>query len=127
MIVAVVPSTAGSILQTAVCTDALSAGTGRLAHGVRVRVYNQREGGTMPSYDLGLLITLNIVLTLAGITLAVIGVWSMIRHVTREHDDTRQTVREVAEIQREVAFMIRRQYGDIDRDLQEIKDLLGGR
>jgi len=27
---------------------------------------------------------------------------------------------------REVAFMIRRQYGDIDRDLQEIKELLGG-
>jgi hypothetical protein len=27
---------------------------------------------------------------------------------------------------REVAFMIRRQYGDIDRDLQEIKELWGG-
>ena len=33
----------------------------------------------------------------------------------------------MATITREVAFMIRRQYGDIDRDLQEIKDLLGGR
>jgi len=31
----------------------------------------------------------------------------------------------IAGMTREVAFMIRRQSGDIDRDLQEIKELLG--
>jgi len=38
---------------------------------------------------------------------------------------TRAT-RDIATMTREVAFMIRRQYADIDRDLQEIKDLLRG-
>ena len=80
----------------------------------------------IPNYDLGILITLNIALTLIGITIAAIGAWSILRHVTREHNDTREIVRDVARMQREVAFMIRRQYGDIDRDLQEIKEMLGG-
>ncbi len=69
----------------------------------------------MPNYDLGILITLNIALTLIGITIAVIGVWAIIR-----------VVQNVGTMTQEVAFMIRRQYGDIDRDLQEIKELLGG-
>ena len=80
----------------------------------------------IPNYDLGILITLNIALTLIGITIAAIGAWSILRHVTLEHSDTREIVRDVAQMQREVAFMIRRQYGDIDRDLQEIKEMLGG-
>lgn len=80
----------------------------------------------IPNYDLGILITLNIALTIIGITIAAIGVWAILRHVTRENNDTREIVRDVAQMQREVAFMIRRQYGDIDRDLQEIKDALGG-
>ena len=80
----------------------------------------------IPNYDFGILITLNIALTLTGITIAVIGVWAILRHITREHNDTREIVRDVAQMQREVAFMIRRQYGDIDQDLQEIKQLLGG-
>lgn len=69
----------------------------------------------MPNYDLGLLITLNIALTLIGITIAVIGIWAIVR-----------VVQNVGTMTKEVAFMIRRQYGDIDRDLQEIKELLGG-
>lgn len=73
----------------------------------------------IPNYDLGLLITLNISLTLIGITIAVIGVWAIMREL-------RTSTREITQITREVAFMIRRQYGDIDRDLQEIKELLGG-
>jgi len=80
----------------------------------------------MPNYDLGILITLNIALTLIGFFVAVIGVWSILRHVSRENNDTREAVRDVAQMQREVAFMIRRQYADIDRDLQDIKELLGG-
>ena len=73
----------------------------------------------IPNYDLGILITLNIALTLIGITIAVIGVWAIMREL-------RTSTREITQITREVAFMIRRQYGDIDRDLQEIKEILGG-
>jgi len=73
----------------------------------------------IPNYDLGLLITLNIALTLIGLSIAVIGVWAIMREL-------RQSTREITTMTREVAFMIRRQYGDIDRDLQEIKELLGG-
>ena len=73
----------------------------------------------IPNYDLGLLITLNIALTLMGLSIAVIGVWAIMREL-------RQSTREITQISREVAFMIRRQYGDIDQDLQEIKELLGG-
>jgi len=80
----------------------------------------------MPEHDLGLLMTLNIGMTLSGILAAAICTWVITRHVTRATAGIDQSVREVAQIQREVAFMIRRQYGDIDRDLQEIKDLLGG-
>jgi len=84
----------------------------------------------MPNYGLGLLITLNITLTLAGILLCFACAWAVIQlssRSTRELSDSiREGIREIAQIQREVAFMIRRQYGDIDRDLQEIKEMLGG-
>jgi hypothetical protein len=73
----------------------------------------------MPSYDLGLLIALCIGLVLIGLLVAVFGIWMIMRQAA-------QSTREISQIQREVAFMIRRQYGDIDRDLQEIKELLGG-
>ena len=73
----------------------------------------------MPNYDLGLLVTLNSALTLMGLSIAVIGVWAIMREL-------RQSTREITAMTREVAFMIRRQYGDLDRDLQEIKELLGG-
>ena len=52
--------------------------------------------------------------------------WLIVRHLTLATRDITHEVREVAEITRTVAFMVRRQYGDIDRDLQEIKELLGG-
>ena len=80
----------------------------------------------MPQHDLGYLITLNIGLTLIGLLAAMIFTWLIVRHISRENGDTQGIIREVAQIQREVAFMIRRQYGDIDRDLQEIKELLEG-
>ena len=73
----------------------------------------------MPNYDLGILLTLNIGLTMTGLLIAVIGVWAIMREL-------RQSTREITTMSREVAFMMRRQYGDIDRDLQEIKELLGG-
>ena len=73
----------------------------------------------MPNYDLGLLITLDIGLALLGLLLTFVGIWAILRQMGRN-------TRELATITREVAFMIRRQYADIDRDLQEIKDLLEG-
>ena len=73
----------------------------------------------IPNYDLGLLIALCIGLVLIGLLVAVFGIWMIMRQ-------SAQSTREISQIQREVAFMIRRQYGDIDRDLQEIKELLGG-
>jgi hypothetical protein len=80
----------------------------------------------MPAPELSFLMLLGIGMTLSGILITAISCWAIIRHVTRENNDTREIVRDVAQMQREVAFMIRRQYGDIDRDLQEIKELLGG-
>ena len=73
----------------------------------------------MPNYDLGLLITLDSGLALLGLLLTFVGIWAILRQMGRN-------TRELATITREVAFMIRRQYADIDRDLQEIKDLLEG-
>ncbi len=80
----------------------------------------------MPNYDLGILITLNIALTLIGLSIAIIGVWAIMRELKQSTRESRGGMREITQITREVAFMIRRQYGDIDRDLQEIKELLGG-
>ena len=73
----------------------------------------------MPNYDLGLLISLDIGLALIGLIFAGMVYWSITRHLT-------QATTEITTMTREVAFMIRRQYADIDRDLQEIKELLGG-
>jgi hypothetical protein len=80
----------------------------------------------IPNYDLGLLITFNIGLTFTGILLAIAGVWVIIRQSINSTQEITQQTREIAEMHREVAFKIRRQYGDIDRDLQELKELLGG-
>ena len=65
--------------------------------------------------DVAKLLSLNIGITLSVLLALVAGVWAIIHEM-----------RGIAQITREVAFMIRRQYGDIDRDLQEIKALLGG-
>jgi hypothetical protein len=54
------------------------------------------------------------------------GIIYLVIHFTRFARGMDANQREMATMVREVAFMIRRQYGDIDRDLQEIKELLGG-
>jgi len=79
-----------------------------------------------PNYDLGLLITLNISLTIVGILAAAIGLITMGLMLGRQLREIHATGERIAGMTREVAFMIRRQYADIDRDLQEIKELLGG-
>jgi hypothetical protein len=76
----------------------------------------------MPEHDLGLLITLNIGLTLTGILAAMIGVWAIIRQNVR----SQEIVLHVAEIAERIDARLHRQYTDIDRDLKDIKDLLEG-
>ena len=73
----------------------------------------------MSHNELATLTVFGIGLTLAGILLCFACAWAIIGQSTRSTTG-------IAQITREVAFMIRRQYGDIDRDLQEIKELLGG-
>jgi len=73
----------------------------------------------IPNYDLGILITLDICLALIGLIFSGMIYWRISYHLS-------EATKEITSMQREVAFMIRRQYGDIDRDLQEIKELLGG-
>lgn len=75
-------------------------------------------------------IFINIGLAILGLIVTFMGVWAILlqmgrnaRELAQEH---REGIREIAQMTREVAFMIRRQYGDIDRDLQEMKELLGG-
>ena len=80
----------------------------------------------MPNYDLGLLITLDIGLALLGLFGTFVGVWAILRQMGQNTRELTEGRRDISTIQREVAFMIRRQYADIDRDLQEIKDLLEG-
>ena len=87
----------------------------------------------IPNYDLGMLMTLDIGLAILGLILTFSGIWAILyqtqrntREIAEGMRDISREVREVGQIHREVAFMIRRQYGDIDRDVQEIKELLGG-
>ena len=80
----------------------------------------------MPQYDIAMLITLDIGLVILGLLLTFAGIWAIIWQLQRNARESREGMREISQITREVAFMIRRQYGDIDRDLQEIKELLGG-
>jgi|GraSoiStandDraft_32_1057276.scaffolds.fasta_scaffold1653557_1 hypothetical protein len=69
----------------------------------------------IPNYDLGLLITLNVSLVLIGFFVGVIAVWMILKQGTH-----------VAEIAERIDLRLRRQYGDIDRELRDIKEMLGG-
>jgi len=80
----------------------------------------------MPQYDIAMLITLDIGFAILGLLLTFAGIWAIIWQLQRNARESREGMREISQITREVTFMIRRQYGDIDRDLQEIKDLLEG-
>jgi hypothetical protein len=84
---------------------------------------------SIPNYDLGILITFNIGLTMIGILGAMIGVWAILRQNIRMAEIVERTSRSterVAEIAERIDARLRRQYTDIDRDLQEIKEMLGG-
>ena len=81
---------------------------------------------TIPTSDLGMLMTLDIGLAILGLLMTFICALAIVWQAQRNTREITAQTREIADIHREVAFMIRRQYGDIDRDLQEIKELLGG-
>lgn len=75
----------------------------------------------MPNYDLGILITLNIGLVLIGFFVGVIAVWMILK----QGNHTAEIAERVAGIAERLDARLRRQYADIDRDLQDIKDALG--
>jgi hypothetical protein len=75
----------------------------------------------MPNYDLGILITLNIGLVLIGFFVGVIAVWMILK----QGNHTAEIAERVAGIGERLDARLRRQYADIDRDLQDIKDALG--
>lgn len=54
------------------------------------------------------------------------GIIYLVVHFTRfaRHMDANH--REMAGMARDIALMVRRQYADIDRDLQDIREMLGG-
>lgn len=72
----------------------------------------------MPQYDLGLLITLNIGMTLTGILVAVAGLWMIVRQANANTAYLADSTRCVAEIAERIDARLRRQYPDIDNDLQ---------
>ena len=75
----------------------------------------------MPNYDLGILITLNIGLTLTGILAAMIGVWVIVRqniHLAGITERISASTERVAEIAERIDARLRRQYPDIDDDLR---------
>lgn len=69
----------------------------------------------IPNYDLGLLITLNIALTLIGVFIAIIGVWSIMRQNIR----SQEIMLNVARIAERIDARLRRDFPDIGGDLGE--------
>jgi len=83
----------------------------------------------MPEHDVASLLSLNIGITLSVLLAGVIGVWAIIRQINRGEEIAARTLssaERIAEIAERIDARLRRQYADIDRDLQEIKELLGG-
>jgi len=74
-----------------------------------------------PNYDLGILITLNLSLTLIGFLVGCVAVWAILK----QGNQTAQIAERVAGIAERLDARLRRQYADIDRELQDIKDRLG--
>ena len=68
----------------------------------------------MPNYDLGILITVDISIGLLTVLTMIIGIWGVMKQNLRSQ-----------EIAERIDLRLRRQYADIDRDLQDIKNALG--
>jgi hypothetical protein len=76
----------------------------------------------MIQHDLGYLIPLNIGLVLIGFFGGMIGIWAIMKQGNR----TAEIAERVAGIAERLDARLRRQYADIDRELQDIKEILGG-
>ena len=75
-----------------------------------------------PNYDLGMLITLNICITLVVLLASSFFTWLIIRETHR----SQETSERVAGIAERLDARLRRQYADIDLELQHINERLGG-
>jgi hypothetical protein len=98
------------------------AGTTLLPCRSGEKVYNPHdEEVPMPNYDLGILLTLNIGLTMTGILAAMIGVWVIVRqniHLAGIAERISASTERVAEIAERIDVRLRRQYPDVDNDLR---------
>jgi len=74
----------------------------------------------VPNYDLGILITIDIGIGLLAVLTMFIGVWGIMRQNLR----SQEIAERVAGIAERLDARLRRQYADIDRDLQDIKERL---
>ena len=74
----------------------------------------------MPNYDLGILITIDICLALMGLLGMMAGFWFM----SRDMRAITASSERVAGIAERLDARLRRQYADIDRELQDIRDAL---
>ena len=75
-----------------------------------------------PNYDLGPLITIDISIGLLTVLAIMIGVWGIMRQNLRSQEISER----VAGIAERLDVRLRRQYADIDRELQDIREMLGG-
>ena len=73
------------------------------------------------NYDLGMLITLNILITLVVLLAVAFFGWLSLKQGT----ETARIADHVAGIAERLDARLRRQYADIDRELQDIKERLG--
>ena len=75
---------------------------------------------SIPNYDLGILITIDISLALIGLLGMMAGFWFM----SRDMRAITASSERVAGIAERLDARLRRQYADIDRELQDIKNAL---
>ena len=68
----------------------------------------------MPQYDLGILITVDSCLALFGLLVSMVFAWFLVRQNLRSQEITL----DVARIAQRIDARLRRQYPDIDQDLQ---------
>ncbi len=79
---------------------------------------------SIPNYDLGLLITLNIGMTLSGILITAISCWAILRqananttYLAEVAQRISASTERVAEIAERIDARLRRQFPDIDSEL----------
>ena len=72
----------------------------------------------MPNYGLGLLITFNIGITFLSIFVAAFGLIITVRQASQNTAYLAENGRRIAEIAERIDARLRRQYPDIDQDLQ---------